>query len=313
MRQTFYILTISVLMTSCATIGNQPYTNIKVYTTEPSEIVYEQNTAKTKNNKAKLRVERKNETLSIVAITDSLTKFVEIEPINSFFYWCNIVCNFGIGMLVEKDHPHRYSYPQRIYLNSADTISKFYRYSQSNKKGELHLHLSLPSINSFRMVPESEGTKINTGFNGLAIGLDYYHSNNQFVSFFGAGVQDFFMPPLGAIDMSGEWELMNSLYISLSNNHRVKRFTFGYGLSYGRNTWDFIYTDRFDPPPPTREPVKKSHNAIGLIFPTYFQMREHFFIGVVYRPTFIRPDMPDKFVYEHLISIDFAWKIRIKK
>ena len=183
----------------------------------------------------------------------------------------------------------------------------------SNKKGELHLHISLPYINSFRMLPEKEGTKINTGFNGLAIGFDYYHSNNQFVSFWGAGVQDFFMPPLGAIDMSGEWELMNSLYISLSNNHRVRRFTFGYGLSYGRNTWDFIYTDRFDPPPPTREPVKKSHNAIGLIFPTYFQLREHFFIGAIYRPTFIRPNMQNKFVYEHLISIDFVWKIRIKK
>ena len=133
MRQTFYILIISVFLTSCATIGNQPYTNIKVYTTEPSEIVYGKNTTKTKNNKAKLRVERKKETLSIIATTDSLTKSVEVEPINSFLYWCNIVCNFGIGMLFDKYHPHRYSYPQRVYLNSADTISKFYRYSQSRE------------------------------------------------------------------------------------------------------------------------------------------------------------------------------------
>lgn len=299
-------------MTSCATIMNQTHKNITVYTTEPSEIIFQKDTIKTLYNKANLNVERKNEKLQIVANNDSITKTFEIEPRNSFMYWSNIFCNYGIGMLVDRNNPKRYSYPQRIYINSSDTISRYYLFGQSNNKGELYLHLSLPYINSFRLTPDNEETKINTGFWGLTIGLDYYHSKNQFINLGISGVSDFFVPVPAAVDLSGEYELMSSRYISISNNHKLRRFTIGYGLSCAKNTWDFRYYDRFDPPPPTREPVKKSSNAFGLIFPTYFQVGEHFNIGVVYRPTFYRPNMVDKFKYEHLISIDFAWKIRLK-
>ena len=313
MKQILFILTVSTLLSSCATIMNQPLMSMKVHTTEASKIIYKGDTIKTINNKASLWVERKKEILSIVAITDSITKTIEIKPINSFLYWLNIPCSYGIGMLVDMDNPKRYSYPKGIYINSADTISNHYRYSQSGNKGELHLHLSLPHINSFSLKPKNEARKVNTGFWGFSIGFDYYHSNNQFVNLGTSGVMDFFLPVPAAVDLSGENELMSSWYISLSNNHKIKRFTIGYGLSYGRNTWNLSYSDWGDPLPPTRDPLTKSHNAFGLIFPTYFRVGEHFYIGVIYRPTFYRPNLTNKFAYEHLISVDFAWKIRLKK
>ena len=309
----YIVLAISLLMTSCATLLNSPYKNITIYTTETSEIIYEQETVSTESNKADLTVERKRDPIQITAVTDSLTKTFEVKSKNSFMYWCNIVSNYGLGMFIDKDSPKRYSYPSRIYINSADTVGRYFRYGQSNNKGEFYLHLSLPHINSFRLTPEDEGAKINTGFWGINVGLDYYHSKGQFINLGVSGVLDFFVPVPAAVDIIGDYELMRSEYISLSNNHRLKRFSLGYGLSYARNTWDFRYYDRFDPPPPTREPVDKSHNAIGLIFPTYFQCGDRFYIGLIYRPTFLRPALTKKFQYEHLISIDFAWKIRLKK
>lgn len=290
---------------------NQAHKNVTVYTTEPSKIIFNQYAVETVENKANLRVERKNEVINIVATTDSLTKIFEVEPTNSFMYWINIYCNYGIGILVDRNNPKRYSYPKRIYLNSADTIERYFRYSQSDHKGELHLHLSLPHVNSFRFTPENEGTKINTGFWGLTLGLDYFHSKNQFVDLRLSGVSDFFVPVPAAVDISGEYELMSSLYISFSNNHRIGRFTLGYGLSYAKNIWDFRYYDSFDPAPPTRDQIKRSHSSFGLIFPSYFQFGEHFNMGIVYRPTFFRTNQPDNFEYEHVISVDFAWKIRL--
>jgi len=313
MRKTLYILTVSILMTSCATFMNQPHKNLTIYTTEPGKIIYNGDTIKTTDNKAYIRVERNKEPFSFIATTDSLAKTVQVKSKNSFMFWSNIFCNYGIGMLVDRKNPERYSYPRSIYLNSADTTSRHFSYGPANNKGELYLHLSLPHINSFRLIPENEGTKLNTGFWGLTIGLDYYYSKNQFISSGISGVSDFFVPFPAAVDISGEYESMSSGYVSLSNNHKLKRFTFGYGLSYARNTWDFRYYDRFDPPPPTRDPVKKRSNAFGSIYTAYFQTGDYFNIGVVYRPTFYRPKMTDKFEYEHLISVDFAWKIRLKK
>jgi len=142
-------------------------------------------------------------------------------------------------MLVDMKRPDRFSYPNRIYINSADTISRYFRYSQSDNKGELHLHLSLPHINSFRMLPENESAKVNIGFWGFAAGLDYYHSTNQFINLGYSVVMDIFLPVPASIHYYGEVEFINSMYFSLSNNQRFGRFTVGYGLSYAKKYLGF--------------------------------------------------------------------------
>lgn len=283
-----------------------------IYTTGPGKIILNQDTINTVDDKVNFRVERKKEILNVIAITDNLTKSIAVEPTYSFWYLSNILFNYGIGMFVDAKKPKIYTYPEKIFINSTDTVTRYFKYGKANNKGELNLHLSLPHINTFMLRPEKEGTKTNTGFWGISIGLDYYHSKNQFIHTGISGVLDFFVPVPAAVDIGGEHELMSSSYFSLSNNHKLKRFTLGYGLSYARNSWDLRYYDRFGSPPPARNPVKKSSNAFGFIFPAYFQTGKYFNIGVVYRPSFYRPGITDNFQYEHLISIDFGWKIRLK-
>ena len=313
MPTTLPIYIAAVLLSSCATVGNRPYTRVLISTTKPSQIIYHGDTLQTSRNKVALTVDRKNEPVKITVLNDTLEKYIEIQPTNSFAYWANILYTFGIGMIADKHSPRRYTYPRRIYLNSSDTISEYFKFSQSKNKGELHLHFAIPYINSFSLIPENEKRKSNTGFWGISLGLDYYHSNNEFISLSITGASDFFVPFPAAVDISGEYEQMSSGYLSLSNNHRISRLTIGYGVSYGRNAWEFIYIPRFNPPPPSRDPVKKAHNALGLIFPATFQAGRNFNIGFVYRPTFYRPELTKTFYYEHLMSLGFVWKIRLKK
>jgi len=310
MKQTPLILIASILLSSCATILNQPYTNVKVRTTEPSKIVFKQDTIKTTNNKVDLWAERKKETLSFVVMTDSITKTIEVKSKLSTAFWLgNSFSGVGvIGYAIDLTNPKRFTYPNNIYINSTDTISRYYGFSIDNK-GELYLHLSLPHINSFCLRPEKEGYKVNTGFWGFKIGLDYYYLTNRFISLNVSGVSDIFVPFPASPNFGEKYELMNSMYISLSDNYRLGRFTAGYGLSYGRNTWYYSYEP---PPPQTEHHVTKTHNTFGFIFPTYFQMGKYFNMGVVYRPTFYRPTLAPKIAYEHLISIDLAWKIRLR-
>jgi len=312
-KKTFILLTISLLFTSCASVLNNERSRSTIYTTEPAKIVFQHDTLYTKKNKIKLDFKRKNAPVEIIAITDSLKKKVTINAINSLGYWANIGYNVGIGMLVDKNNPKRYAYPSRIYLNSADTTNSYFTYEPGSKKGQLLLHISLPYVNSFRLNPENEGPKVNTGFWGISLGLDYFHSRNQYINLSASGVTDFFLPFPAAVDLRGEYELMSSSYFSLSNNHKIKRFSVGYGLSYVRNTWDLSCYGGDETITQTREPVKKSNYALGLIFSSYFQVTPHFYIGLIYRPTFLRPGIDPTFKYEHLISIDFAWKIRLKK
>ena len=315
-QQILYILTISILLSSCASLLNSKQTRLKIISNEPVGIIINKDTINHLLAEKEISVSRSKEPLKLTIFNDSIKKTVSVESKNSFAYWLNLYPNLHLwtGFLIDKNKAKRYAYSKRIYIDVYDTIPRYFTYYPWSRKGNIDLHFSLPHINSFLLNPENENNKkVNTGFWGLTLGLDYYHSRNQFINLSASGVSDFFVPFPAAVDISGEYELMSSSYISLSNNHRYKRFLFGYGISYSKNTWDFRYYDRFDPPPPTREPVKKSHIALGLIFPAYFQMGEHFNIGLVYRPSFYRPNMTDKFKYEHLESIDFAWKIPLMK
>ena len=325
MRQIISILIISVFMTSCATVVTRKSYTMNVNTNAKNAKV--EILDNTYQLPATVKVERSKNNLDIKLITDITTfDYTVKSSINPAFLFGNLLFMqvSPAAYLIDLTSQKRFYYGKSVFLNISDSIKvirppiskSFHNYfskTYPTDKDELYLHLSFPHINSFYFKPENEKTKINTGFWGLAVGFDYFYSANKFVNFGVSGVMDFFIPFPAAVDFSGERESMSSIYTSLSNNHKLGRFSIGYGLSFAKNAWNLVYHDRFDPPPPTRDPVTKSHNAFGLIFPTYFQSGKYFNVGIIYRPTFYRQNITDKFSYEHLISMDFAWKIRIKK
>ena len=312
MKRTLYILSILAFMSSCATLLNPPHKYVTIHTTKPTQIIHGETIISTVDNKAHLRAERKNAPLQITAITDSLEKSIEIEQKNSVAFWTNLF-NYGIGMLVDRNNPKRYTYPGKIFINSADATGGYSLFGKANNKGELYLYFSLPMVNRFRMMIEGEGSKRSVGAMGFCFGLDYYHSKNQFIHAGFSTLVGGYKTTHTRDRRTREREYMESQHFSLSNNHKFGRFSIGYGFSYARISWKYIRSRRgfiFYRPV---ERVEKNHNAFGLIFPSYFQLGEHLNIGIVYRPTFFRPNLPNKFAYEHLISVDLAWKIRLKK
>ena len=121
-------------------------------------------------------------------------------------------------------------------LNPKDTIDNYVN-GQDKTKGQFVLHLSLPYINSFHLSPENEKIKNNIGFMGYSVGLDYFYNTTQYLNLSFAQIQDFFLP-IAFVDRGDEYELMTSSFVSLSNNHKINRFSIGYGLSFAQNSWD---------------------------------------------------------------------------
>ena len=195
---------------------------------------------------------------------------------------------------------------QKITLNLEDTII-----GCDNTKGQISLHLSFPYINNFHLSPESEGSKTNTGFMGYSVGLDYCYKPNQYINLSFSQIQDFFLP-IAFVDRGDEYELMSSYNMSLTNNHKVNRFSLGYGMAFSRNSWE-LRNLFWDENSSTREPVKKNNSVLGLSFSTYYQLSQNFYLGMIYKPTFLRLNSDPTFKYEHTISIDIAWKIKLSK
>lgn len=202
--------------------------------------------------------------------------------------------------------------PDYLYTKRIPNKSEIYG------KGTWDLRLTIPYINHFRLKPDGEKYISKGGFLGAAIGFDYYHRNNQYLSVLTAGVLDFFLPFPVHIDYDYgeeivEKEFCSSTFISFTNNHRSKFFSIGYGLSYSHNSWILTYNIGYSFESNSSYLAQKyTNNTLGLMFTGYWLTKKSFSLGVIYRPNFIRFNISPTFKYEHLISIDLAWRIRLK-
>lgn len=310
MKNTLYIILISICITSCATLSNEINgcrQTINLNTNKPSRIIFQNDTLST-NNKTIIEVERGKEDLILEVLTDSLRKDVTIHSKNSLEYWLNIPTNYGIGMLIDKDNPNRYSYPKNVYLDLETRADEYFTSDISDKTNQLYLHLSIPYLNSFYLQPDNFENKSNTGFWGISGGLDYYYKRNKFLSFRGITAIDLFVPVPASPSLDDVRENMSTTSLELTNNHRLGKFSIGYGISYAWNRWQFIDETDID----NEIEINRRSQSLGLSTNIYYKLGRTFNIGLIYRPTFYRINPTTELNYEHLISLDLAWKIKLK-
>jgi hypothetical protein len=308
-----FISMLSCIITSCATIFNRHGRFVRVYTTRPTVLIYNADTIKTQNNKAFLYVERQKIPLEFSVLTDTGAKKVVQKSTLSFAFITNFFYNYGIGALIDLTTTKRYGYPN-IRLNEKDTIERHRPYVTLSKKGDFLLNVSMPMYNWFYFRPDGEPVKNIKGGPGFSMGLDYFHSQKQFLNLSAAVAID--MPDIYLdIKPYGIYEKERTRYLSLSNNHVINKFTIGYGVSYAHNSWEFVnvpnYRDTVSTTLTGRPSQTKSNNALGLVFSTYFKIVAGLNMGIIYRPTFIRFGSADK--YEHLLSFDFGYRIPLNK
>jgi hypothetical protein len=99
---------------------------------------------------------------------------------------------------------------------------------------------------------------------------------------------------------------MYSVYGSFTHNFKVNRFNLGYGINESINSWNLRDTGG------TTESITKTSSSLGITTSLYYQVGKHFFTGLIYRPSLLRLDPKFELKYEHLLSVDFGWKIKLK-
>jgi hypothetical protein len=313
-----------ILNNSCATLLTRKTYNLKV--TSDAQAARIQIRDSIYNLPAKFRIKRSKADLPIKLIVDTLTKdFIVKSSLNPAFIFGNLLwVEFSpAAYLIDLTNQKRFYYGRSISLSTYDTntiiepiilknIRNYFSKEYPVHKEQIFLKVSLPWINSFYLQPSLETAQSNTGFWGFSVGLDYYYTDTRFFNLSFYAVSDFFVPVPAAVDISGEYDIMSSLYTSFTHNHKLGRFYLGYGISVGNDTWAHRYSSRFGALPPSKDPISKISLSAGLMTDAYYQFGEHFFAGIVYRPSFMTGDQKTEFKYEHIISLELAWKIKLK-
>ncbi len=314
-----------LLFSSCATLTTRKCYKVKVSTDLAGSTA--QILDSTYSFPAVVKLPRSKDDLHIKLSSDSFSKdfTVKASPNRAFLYgnlvWTIIApAAYGIDFTNQK----RFYYGENIFLSVNDTATlirpeilqnyrDYWLESFNVNKGQITLNISVPYCNIFNLQPYGESRKFNTGFWGISAGIDYFYKADKFLSLTASKQTDFFLPFLAPIDLSGTWEYMDSKNIRLTDNFRFRRFTAGYGLSFSENIWQSIYYDRWDSPPPIRDDVTKTSYSVGFTLDFYHQITDYFFAGMLYNPSIVTLAPNTKIEYQHLISLDFKWKIRLKK
>jgi len=301
------VFVIPVFFSSCATVLNGPAQNIRVATDEKirrvsiENALFEDSSARAPEAPGTYLVRRSNKTLVIHIQLDSGEKIIRFRPHNSLAYWLNIE-TYGIGMLVDKDHPQRYAYRCWSYLALKDTAITLRRFAPV-PKGTARFFLSVPLINSFSL-KSPEGRSTPTGPLGLEAGVDYFYKTDHYISLSAGAANSLFVDHIG----KGYFTAGHTFFGSIRNNHVVGSFDLGYGLSFSDLHWskvtngDTVKLDRS---------VKST--GFGFSLSAQYRLSRYFRVGILYQPTLFTVNLSPSVNYQHYISAGLVWRWPIKR
>ncbi len=197
--------------------------------------------------------------------------------------------------------------------DSSATFATSNKYA--NRSNQIHLLLSLPLVNQFCIQPQNIATINNIGILGASIGVEYYYKNNKslIVKFIGVtdskGVEEF--PLEDSLTITKEY--IYNVGASVTDNFKINRFSFGYGLNLSYNIWRTAVENPYSTSNITLSSTSKKHFTTGFHLDGYYHLAKSFTAGIMYRPSFFIISPKSAIKYEHAISLDIKWNIVLKK
>jgi len=335
MKSRLILLLLSLLMSSCATFfGGKTY-QMKVCAVQPNSslTVYDS----TYQLPAKIKVKRSIADLPITLKTDSVQKdFILKASPSRMTILANLPYMYLMPVAYTVDHytQKRYYYGDNLVLDANDSETvlnkgffpafshKLYDYLQTpypGKKGQVNLVLGSPFQNNLYM-DNAYGAKDYNFFGGAKVGFEYFYADNRYWSLSAGYVRGVVFK--GSID-GGDgsdpeaYTDPHSLSFEFKNNYAHKRLTFGYGLNYSINSLLYGRENLERRPKGNTSDIIKTNfysYTAGLAVSTHFRCWRKMYFGMNYRPNLLLLEHDNaKFHYEHLISLELLFKLRIKK
>ena len=192
-----------------------------------------------------------------------------------------------------------------VCLNCFSQKKKFREY----QTGELRLKFTLPYINHIALHPDKLFKENRFGFLGEALGFEYNYKTNKFLETSASLNATADIPFPVVIDKEYR-KFIATIYFSLTDNIIKERFTVGYGINFAFNKWREEYNNCAMVSVDVTEYLNKT---LGLTLNCYYRPGRTIHVGLIYRPSLLVLNNGFNLIYEHLVSMDFNWRLRLRK
>ncbi len=326
MKFRFFLFLTIALFSSCATMTTRKYYKLNICSNQENSSLKIYDTVY--QLPAKVKVKRSIEDLPIVLKTDTIEKefILKASPSRTSVFG-NLPYMYLMPIAYYVDHrtQKRYYYGQNITLDLSDEkiinkgyfpmfahrIHDYFQKEYPGKKGQINVIMGNPLLNNLYL-DNNAGKRDYNFFGGVKAGLEYFYRNNKYLSLTVSHVHEVVFKGI-----NDEYLEPFSTSIELKDNYGYKRFAFGYGLSYSVNQLtekqkiDGRRTQGSD-----EEAVKTNYRnyCAGLAFNTHYRFHNNVFFGISYRPNVLLLENKNaELRYEHLISAELLFKLRLKK
>jgi hypothetical protein len=178
------------------------------------------------------------------------------------------------------------------------------------QKNDFRLDLKLPWINHLTLNPDNKFKENRFGFVGVGVGIEYNYAKNKYLetSFSAAATSDI---PFPAPVLKNYNKNLTTFYACVTDNIIKNRFTVGYGINYADNRWAEVIRDFSNNGLSTTSQTEYSNKSIGLTLNTYYRLGKTANLGMTYRPSLFNIENNFRFLYEHLITVEFMWRFSL--
>ncbi len=307
-------------LSSCATMYSSNNCYITVSSNAPAAKA--RIADKEKSLPAEFKVERSAKPLKVELIADSVAKEYSVPArLRPLTKYGNIVLGiaYPLAFYVDKLTEKGYYYGDHVFLDVDSTgvitpgfVASLSANYHDTKKGLVNFTFSIPLINSFYLHPRMGGPIKNTGLLGLAGGVEYYYKDDHYFKLGAYIMGDAFSSE--PRQFRDGFSSTHSLGLSLTHNVVLNRLTVGYGINYAHNGWiyDNNYPDGVSRPRAgTYERIVRATLSLGVQANAYYRVTKGFHIGLIYSPYVYDIEPDSRFNYQHTISFDLLWKLRL--
>lgn len=308
-------------LSSCATVFNGYYTDVRVHARRGDVVTYKNergvvDTAHVMEDGTHiLPVLRGKNPLELSVITDTGRQDITVKHNYSWLFYANIYPAYGVGMLVDCFSPKRFSYPSNIYPYS--DVSKGYQTVRPMLPTKVSLTFMPPFISCYFLNPE----RFDFGGNvlGTGLGANYYYAKKSFFS--------------GEL-VAGTWRITNAddywpenrssvkhrkglswVTVAARHHHLLGRLDLGYGLAGSwqncREFDQYYYRRELQYDTMLR---RANFVTLGGSFSVNLRLTNSWYVGVTYQPQILSLTGGGAVVgYSHTVNTGFFWRFPVRR
>lgn len=233
-----------------------------------------------------------NATLPVIVVKDSVTRQLEIMPVKTHSGW---------------------RYPRHIYIGLNDTGNVYYRTKPLPKK-YFTANFSVLPFNQFSL-RYNAGDSSTTGIQGGSFGFNYHYDFKHFWSVQAGFATDDATANFGKgrYTDTSNFATTSAYFVNIRHNRKIGDFDIGYGLAFSHHRFDQEQVVWKDAGGQTISRSVYKNAALAASLSGYWRVGKVMAVGLLYQPQFLALQNMVRFKYEHIISLDIAFRLPLKR